>query len=123
MYFRIPFKSGCDSFPSFIQLNGQLLHAFMPIGGMSCRTTNRDTLNLLLFTLQQRLSGITPAIAVFEPDVQAAQSILKAFQQQTQRVTGALYPTFRIVHEAFPGAGNYVGHQFINFFYNICLFC
>src|SRR5690606_20280271 len=86
MYFRIPFKSGCDGFPGFIQLNGQLLHAFMPIGGMSQRTTNRDTLSLPLFTLQQLLSGITPAIAVFEPDVPAAQCILKAFQQ-TQRVT------------------------------------
>jgi len=47
MYFRIPFKSGCDGFPGFIQL----LHAFMPIGGMSWRATNRDTLSLPLFTL------------------------------------------------------------------------
>lgn len=51
MDFRIPFKPGCDGFPGLIQLSGQLLNVFMPIAGMSQRTTDGDTLSLPLFTL------------------------------------------------------------------------
>lgn len=51
MDFRIPFKSGCDCFPGLIQLNSQLLHAFMSIGGMSQCTTDGNTLSLPLYSL------------------------------------------------------------------------
>jgi hypothetical protein len=77
----------------------------MSIGGMSQRPADGDPLSLPFFTLQQLLAGISPAIAVFEPDVPSAQCILKALQQ-TKRVSGSLYPALRIVHQAFPGAGN-----------------
>jgi hypothetical protein len=81
MDLRISFKAGCDCFPGLIQLNGQLMYAFMSIGGMSQRSADRDSLSLPFFPLQQLLAGISPAIAVFEPDVPASQCILKAFQQ------------------------------------------
>ena len=69
---RISFKARCDGFPGFIQLDRQLLHAFMSISGMSQRPTDGDPLNLPFFPLQQLLAGISPAIAVFEPDVPSA---------------------------------------------------
>lgn len=69
MNLRISFKAGCDGFPSFIQLDRQLLHAFMSISGMSQLPANWDSLSLPFFPLQQLLAGISPAIAVFEPDV------------------------------------------------------
>ncbi len=105
MDFRISFKAGCNCSPGFIQLDRQLLYAFMSIGGMSQRPADEDPLSLPLFPLQQLLAEISPAIAIFQPDVPASQCILKALQQ-TKRVTGTLYPALRIVHQAFPGAGN-----------------
>jgi hypothetical protein len=49
MNLRISFKAGCDGFPGFIQLDRQLLHAFMSISGMSQRPANGDPLSLPFF--------------------------------------------------------------------------
>ena len=74
--------TGADNgFPGIIQLNSQLLHTFTSIDRMSQCPTDRNTLSLPLFTLQQLLARISPAITAFKPDVPAAQCILKAFQQ------------------------------------------
>lgn len=57
MNLRISLKAGCDCFPGFIQLDRQLLHAFMSIGGMSQRPADGDPLSLPFFPLQQLLAG------------------------------------------------------------------
>ena len=59
MNLRISFFTGCDGFPGFIQLDRQLLHAFMSISGMSQRPANGDPLSLPFFPLQQLLAGIS----------------------------------------------------------------
>jgi len=79
--FRIPLKLGRNSFPGFIQLNGQLLHAFVPVCRMPKRMSDGDPLSLPFISLQQLLAEISSAIAVFQPAILAAQRILKALLQ------------------------------------------
>lgn len=98
---RILFKSWCHGFPSLIQLNSQLLHTFTSIDRMSQCPTDRNTLSLPLFTLQQLLARISPAITAFKPDVLAVSTprLLAVLGMRTISWTALLcQPTLLAVH-------------------------